>query len=935
MQARRDGEDRTPRPSTPGSRGIDSGPSMGLVMGLTGVVAVAAANWFFWNSGNVPGMVLFDGLSVAAGLLGFGVMRKLRGGRKRPYLDEALIEEKLKSLGFWVELQVVGTYRGLDDEMAARNSLEQIVDCLRSFDDPAGNSWRPGRVVSYSGNSVVRREYKRNRLVGDNRILGWLANQDHDVHPFVGGSQILGWLDPKRAGHTVLSAREVATVWHPPLGMSEMASMERIASGNLVPFLGDLSAAGEDSGPLVGKSGDREIHLPESSVNKHAVVLGKSGVGKSTLVKHIIDYKLRRKAAGKDDGAMIVIDPHADLVREILQLVPPEIAHKVRLLDFGRTDRVPGINLVDPNLFPDRDRCVDTIINTVKHLWDTWGGRLEDILKNSLLIVYEFNSHPDTQANREQMLTMLDILVLLQDGAVSGRGRDQTTEVSPFQRRVLARVRDQRLKNWFRMYLNWPRETRAEAVGPVFSRVGAYAANRRAAVIMGQRESTIMFSDILSEGLVLLVSTAQGTVGKQPAALMGGTIVSLVESALRDQESIETAKRARCLLVCDEFQSVTGADWEGMFAEGRKYGLSMMLATQSIARLDTQERRLKAGVLGNVGVIIGYQMSAEDAHIISAEMDSDRVSDNMLVNLLPRHCCVRIVSDTMTYPAFTMSTLPPPDVIRGTQAAVDAVLEASLQYTTDWEEAWSRLNSDVQQMLDEKVGSGTIDPEDVSLTPEPLSGLYDEAVVKGAGNHPGVARPPSVEVVPDGDADGGAPDPGWEGAGLAARADGASGVVPSVASAAPDTNDAVGPVAGGPVAGSPVAGSPSDGNRRHGQARQVSQEAKEQSRLDPVVVDYINDPNTHDPALRAALDNRLSEHVSRAYKKVDQEVDRRVEQQVEQQVGKAEADGRERGRQEGFMEGVIAAREEIVGEELGPRRRSRSLGDLDSAVPEE
>ena len=120
--------------------------------------------------------------------------------------------------------------------------------------------------------------------------------------------------------------------------------------------------------------------------------MGRSGTGKSTLIKHIIDYKLQRKAAGKDEGAIVVIDPHADLVREILHLVPQEIAHKVRLLDFGRMDRVPGINLVDPKLFPDRDRCVDTIINTVKNLWEHWGSRLEDLLKNALLIVYEFNS---------------------------------------------------------------------------------------------------------------------------------------------------------------------------------------------------------------------------------------------------------------------------------------------------------------------------------------------------------------------------------------------------------------------------------------------------------------------------------------------------------------------------------------------------------------
>ena len=740
IQARRDGEDRTPKPggSPGGSSSVDSGPSMGTVLSLGSIAGVALMNWFLWNNGNIPGMVLLDAGAATAGLAGFVALRKFAGHRKRPYMDEALVEEKLKSLGFWTELQVVRIYQSGGDINVARGGIEKVINCIRSFDDPAGNSWDPGKMVKYDGGSV---------------------NRDRRVHPFVGGSQILGPLNPKRAHRTVLSAREVATVWHLPLGMSEMASMERIASGALVPFLGDLSSGSEDSGPLVGKAGNREIRLPESSIRKHAVILGRSGTGKSTLIKHIIDYKLRRKAAGKDEGAIVVIDPHADLVRELLQLVPQEIAHKVRLLDFGRMDRVPGINLVDPELFPDRDRCVDTIINTVKNLWEHWGSRLEDLLKNSLLIVYEFNSHPDTR--RDEMLTMLDILGLLEDGVETGQGRNTTTEMSPFQRRALSRVRDPRLKQWFNMYLGWPRETRAEAVGPVHSRVGAYAANQRASVVMGQRESTIKLSDVLSEGLVLLVSTAQGTIGVGPAALMGGTIVSLVDSALRAQESIEPAKRARCLLVCDEFQTVTGADWEGMFAESRKYGCSMMLATQSLARLDTPDRKLKAGVLGNVGVIVGYQMAAEDARIISAEMDSDRVPEQLLVNLNPYHCCVRINSDTTCYPAFSMKTDPPPDISHGSADAVRVVLEASMAYTVDYAEARERMDREVQEWLDstkmgagfrpdakdgdgpdvkDADGDGTVavagDPGDGAAGSESPSEMYKQANSAGAADRP-------------------------------------------------------------------------------------------------------------------------------------------------------------------------------------------------------
>ena len=672
MQKRRDGEDRSE-----GAKPGVAGPSGGMLGAVGGLGLIGFANWWVWQNMASEYMIPLNLGLGAMGVIGYGAWSKMFKDKRRPYLDEELVEAKLKSLAFWAELQVVRVINQDDDLANAKDSMERLIECLEAFDDPAGNSWKVGPVKTYRGASCAP--------LGD--------------HPFFGGGSMLGWVNPGMAKKTALSAREVSSLWHLPLGAEEMVSMERTAAGVLFPFLGDLAKGGPEVGPLVGVAGQGKdlIRFPESAIRKHAIILGKSGVGKSTMIKHIIAHKLERKAMGKDDGAVVVIDPHAELVRDVLRMVPLEIADKVRLLDFGRMDRVPGINLVDPVLFPDRDRCVDTIISTVKHLWEHWGGRLEDLLKRSLLIVYEYNSHPDTPRN--EMLTMLDILVLLEDGKTVGQGKSATTEKSNFQNHVLSRVSDPRLKEWFNAYMGWDRSLRSEAVGPVHSRIGAYASDMRAAVIMGQRESTINLSDVLSEGLVLLVSTAQGTIGVGPAALMGGTMVSLVESAIRDQESLPPSKRAKCLLVCDEFQTVTGANWEGMLAESRKYGCSLMLATQSLARLDTPERKLKAGVLGNVGCIVGYQMSAEDARIVAPEMDADRVQENFLVNLHPHSCYVRINSDTKCYSAFSMSTLPPPDMTRGSDEAERAVVAASAAYTTDWKEARERMNKEISERL--------------------------------------------------------------------------------------------------------------------------------------------------------------------------------------------------------------------------------------------
>ena len=281
------------------------------------------------------------------------------------------------------------------------------------------------------------------------------------------------------------------------------------------------------------------------------------------------------------------------------------------------------------------------------------------------------------------MLTMLDILALLDEGRPVGIGENTRTEESDFQRHVLLRVTDPCLKQWFDSFLAWPRHVRAEVAGPIHWLIGAYVLDRRALVIMGQRRSTMMFSDVLSEGMVLLVSTAQGAIGTAPAALMGEAMVSLLESALGDRKSLDPSLRAKCPLVCDEFPTVTGVDWEGMLSEIRKYGCSLMLATQSLGRLDTPGRKLKAGILGNMGCIFGYQMSAEDARLVSAEMDSERVPDRDLVNLDPHTCFVRMNSDSKCYPVFSMMTLVPPDTKRGAEQSVAAVIAAFESYTVD------------------------------------------------------------------------------------------------------------------------------------------------------------------------------------------------------------------------------------------------------------
>ena len=936
MQKRRDGEDRAARPGSPEA----PGPNMGAVLGFGGFAGLAGLNYWLYTQGQLPLALAVDACALTLGAFGLvGWKKWLKGSPKRQYMDEVLVESKLKALCFYSELQLVRIFRDMADEGVARGDLEKMVHCLRGFDDPAGNGWKEGRVLKYSGQLAAQ---------GDRR------------HPFQGGFLELGWLDRRGSDGCVLSAREAASLWHLPLGDDDMAPMERTASGSLSPYLGDLSDLGEDGGPLVGlDDSGNGIRLPESAIRKHGIILGRSGVGKSTLLKQLMDYKMARKAQGKDDTAIVVIDPHADLVRDMLKLVPPEIADKVRLLDFGREDRVPAMNLVDPELFPARDRCVDTIVTTIKNLYEAWGNRLEDLLTNALLIIYEYNMHPETK--RSEMLTLLDVVSLLEDGVVSGTGRNAKTSMSAEQERILSRVQDGMLRAWFNTYLGWPPDQRAEAVAPVRSRIGAYARSESASVVLGQRESTIVLSDVLDKGLILLVSTASGTVGKQVAAILGGSMVSLVESVLRDQERLPPGKRKRLLLMVDEFQTITGADWESLFAEIRKYGCSMMLATQSLARLSGGERRLKEGVLGNVGLIVAYQMSADDARIVAPEMDSSRIEERNLGNLNPHHCYVRLNTDRKCYPVFSMKTLPPPDEVTGSDECEARVLEQMVSYTVDRADARARLMEEYARRMElsGKVGapprrprqrdreggssgsngngkgaggegglsSGLVpvvegasggDGDDGGLTEE------DRKYLATSDDDP-LGAPPVVRPPPragdDGDASGGNGVSGGDGAvgGLSA------GLVPADVDAVPagDVPVSRGLVAldgGGSGTAGPAAALEGDGGggrrRRDGDGdgdriasgslRGIRKEHIAQSKLKREDLEYLCSLASNDTGLRALLDKRLGDQLSKARRDlrkeleagIETEVSRRVEQEVDSRLGRLREEERLKARVE-------------------------------------
>ena len=210
---------------------------------------------------------------------------------------------------------------------------------------------------------------------------------------------------------SVLGVREAAALWHPPGEGDETPLVERSGSRVLLP-----SARNVSGGALVGETTagkDREIRFPEDLLRRHHLYVARTRMGKSTLMHHIVTHKLREKAAGRDTDAIVVVDPHADLVAGLLAQVPESLSDRVKLIDLAETWGAPGINLLDTRIFADRDRTADSVVRVARGLWEQWGPRMQSILEHTVKTLHEANAHASTDAGDQH--TILDGLKLLSD----------------------------------------------------------------------------------------------------------------------------------------------------------------------------------------------------------------------------------------------------------------------------------------------------------------------------------------------------------------------------------------------------------------------------------------------------------------------------------------------------------------------------------------
>ncbi len=330
----------------------------------------------------------------------------------------------------------------------------------------------------------------------------------------------------------------------------------------------------------------------------HMYVIGKTGTGKSTLLKTLILQDIK---AGE---GLALFDPHGDLAEEIVSQVPSSKRKDLIYLNVPDQSFVWHFNPFAG--IPKEKHALATagMVEVFKKLWpDEWGPRLEHLLRNVVFTLLEAGN-----------ASFADIPRLLSDREFRG----------PLVRKVSnAMVRE----FWEKEFAGYSPAFRAVVTAPLLNKVGAFLTDPLLHSILSGARSSFDLRRVMDEGKILVVNLAKGKIGEGPAALLGSLLVSHLSLAAMERADRPQEERRDFYLYLDEFHTFATLTLATMLSELRKYRLNLILAHQYLSQLETEVRD---AVFGNAGTFIAFRVGALDAPIVARELSPTFEADDLL-----------------------------------------------------------------------------------------------------------------------------------------------------------------------------------------------------------------------------------------------------------------------------------------------------------------
>jgi CxxC-x17-CxxC domain-containing protein len=359
---------------------------------------------------------------------------------------------------------------------------------------------------------------------------------------------------------------------------------------------------------------------------RHMYLIGKTGMGKSTILENMIVDDIR---AGR---GVAVVDPHGDLAEKVMQYVPSDRIKDVIYFNPTDTDYPIAFNIVeavDPKV---RHLVASGLIGVFKKLWaDSWGPRLEYILRNAILAVLDY---PNS--------TLLSVIQMLSDKV--------------YRKKVMAEVKDPVVKAfWTKEFAGYADKFASEAVSPIQNKVGQFLSSSVIRNIVGQTRSSIDVRKAMDEGKILIMNLSKGHIGEDNSALLGAMMITKIQLAAMSRVNIPEKERKDFYLYIDEFQNFSTESFATILSEARKYHLNLIIAHQYMEQLTDE---VKAAVFGNVGTLVAFRVGAVDAEELVKEF-APIFEEEDILNLPKYEFYIKLMIDGVASAPFSARGLPP------------------------------------------------------------------------------------------------------------------------------------------------------------------------------------------------------------------------------------------------------------------------------------
>ena len=361
---------------------------------------------------------------------------------------------------------------------------------------------------------------------------------------------------------------------------------------------------------------------------KHMYIIGKTGMGKTALLANMVIQDIKQ---GK---GVAIVDPHGEFAENMLDFVPSSRINDVVYFnpaDLNYPIAFNAVEKVDPE---HRHLVASGLIGVFKKIWaDSWGPRLEYVLRNAILALLEYPGS-----------TLLGIMRMLVD--------------KQYRNKVIEKTQDPVVKSfWTEEFAKYPDRFAAEAVAPIQNKVGQFLSNPLIRNIVGQVKSSIDMREIMDKEKILILNLSKGRIGEDTSALLGAMIITKLQLAAMSRVDIPEQERKDFYLYVDEFQNFATEAFATILSEARKYRLDLILAHQYITQMPEV---VCDAVFGNVGTIISFRIGAADAEFLEKEFEPV-FAMNDLVNLSKYNIYLKLMIDGVASRAFSATTLPPPD----------------------------------------------------------------------------------------------------------------------------------------------------------------------------------------------------------------------------------------------------------------------------------